>query len=423
MPSSQHPGNSAGDNVALMSTPLSRLAFAFSGLLALSAAGGAGCSSSSSHGAGGAGGGPAGSGGAAGQTGGGGHAGSGGAAGASATGGAGTGGAAGAAGMLAGMGGGGAAGSAAGDGGSAGSSASGGASGRAGAAGNGGAAGSAASSGGAGGAIATTCGPGTFGGGETALTPSSVTAAVVDGTGAPISGQPAMACGIDLCTAVQRTDASGKIVLANQFALKKPALRLGDALAYTQLSIPLTMATTDLTAGGKTLTLGKLSNKAGATLAAGTAAASGDVTLILAAGTTVSIDTLTYGTPDAQMFRSASIPVGGLVPWLASVQLGGAPANFSLFYGVAPLETTFCPPAKVTIALPHATASPNDLGWAPGTVVELWITSGDVSQAYAPYGGWRKMSDGVVGSDGASISTLAGQGFSVLDNFAVRKAP
>ena len=255
------------------------------------------------------------------------------------------------------------------------------------------------------------------------MTLTQVIAAVVDETGAPIAGQPAIVCGIDLCTDPHTTDSGGQVLVPILHYQKKPALRLGDALAFTQIVVPLTMPATDLTTGGKALTLGKLSNKAGAVLAAGTAATSGDVTLTLAAGTTVLIDTLTYSAPDTQKFRAAGIPVAGLAPWLASVQLGGASANFALFYGVAPLETTFCPPAKVTVALPHASASPNDLGWAPGTVVELWITTGDVAQGYAPYAGWRKMSDGVVGSDGATITTLAGQGFSVLENFAIRKAP
>ncbi len=90
---------------------------------------------------------------------------------------------------------------------------------------------------------------------------------------------------------------------------------------------------------------------------------------------------------------------------------------------MAPVDTTLCPPAKVTVTLPHATTSPNDLGWAPGTAVELWITGSDVGQTYAPYAGWRKMSDGVVSGDGATVTTLAGQGFSVLEDFALRTAP
>jgi hypothetical protein len=251
-----------------------------------------------------------------------------------------------------------------------------------------------------------------------------VTAAAVDETGAPVAGQPAMVCGLDLCSPASLTDSTGKVSVGGMQALpKKPAFRIGDGVAYTHIAIPLTAFVTDFSAGGKTLTLGKLSNKPGAPLTPGTSPSSGGVTLALAAGTAVGIDTLTYDTADRQMFRAVRVPVAGLAEWLGAVQLGGAPAGFVLFYGVTPLETTFCPPAQVTVALPHATSLPNDLGWAPGTAVELWITTSDVGQGFAPYAGWRKMSDAVVSSDGASITTPPGQGFSTLENFAVRKAP
>lgn len=65
----------------------------------------------------------------------------------------------------------------------------------------------------------------------------------------------------------------------------------------------------------------------------------------------------------------------------------------------------------------------NDLGWAPGAGVEFWITTVDVGQDFAPYAGWRKVSDGVVSADAGSVSTLPSQGFPTLETFAIRKAP
>lgn len=55
---------------------------------------------------------------------------------------------------------------------------------------------------------------------------------------------------------------------------------------------------------------------------------------------------------------------------------------------------------------------------APGSTVELWITSVDVGQAYARYAGWALMSDGTVSADGKTATTATG--FTDLDNFAVR---
>ena len=61
--------------------------------------------------------------------------------------------------------------------------------------------------------------------------------------------------------------------------------------------------------------------------------------------------------------------------------------------------------------------SPNDEGWAAGTKVEFWVMTTDTAQVYAPYAGWAKISDGVVATDGMSVTTVAGQGFGFLENF------
>lgn len=95
--------------------------------------------------------------------------------------------------------------------------------------------------------------------------------------------------------------------------------------------------------------------------------------------------------------------------------------GFGLLYGLAPAETTICPPAAVTVALPHATTSPNDLGWMAGTAVEFWEMTTDTGQTWAPYAGWAKISDGTVSADGTSVSTKPGQGFPFLETFAIRK--
>jgi hypothetical protein len=296
----------------------------------------------------------------------------------------------------------------------------------AGAAGGAGTAGGAgaAGSGGAGGQSA--CGPrGTYGGGETSQAGASVTANIVDETGAPVVGQPVYITGIDISSAPSMTDSAGHVAIQTNLSMKRPAFKVGDTIAYTELAIPLTAATTDFSTGGQLLAIGKLSNKTGAALTPGTAATSGDVTVAVPAGATVGIDTLIYDTPDSQKLRTVGLPLANSGPVLASAP-AGVGAGFALLYGVAPSETIFCPAAKVTVTLPHTTsATGNDLGWAAGTAVEFWITTVDVSQTYAPYAGWAKMSDGVVSADGTSVSTADGPqgGFTFLENFAIRKAP
>lgn len=264
-----------------------------------------------------------------------------------------------------------------------------------------------------------TCPPGmTYGGGEMKKAGGSVTAKIVDEKGAPIAaGQPVYICGIDICSDPSTTDANGSVTITTTLMMKKPAFKFGDTISYAELAIPLTMATTDFTGGGtKVLQTGKLSDKTGAALTAGKDATSGDVTISIPAGASVAIDALTYDTPDKQLFRATSVPITNDAP----VFVSSGKTDFALLYAVAPVETTICPAAKVTVALPHATMMPNDLGWAAGDAVEFWVMTTDVAQTYAPYAGWAKMSGGTVSADGKSVTST--EGFVLLENFAIRKA-
>jgi hypothetical protein len=213
------------------------------------------------------------------------------------------------------------------------------------------------------------------------------------------------------------------VSISTTLSMKKPAFKFGDTVSYAELAIPLTAATTDFTMTGTgKLATAKLADTSSATLAPGKDATSGSVTVSIPTGASIGINMLVYDTSDAQMFRAVNIPLTNEGPVLAPVTVGdgGTPADFQLLYGVAPTETTLCPAAKVTVALPHATMMPNDLGWAAGTAVEFWIMTTDTGQTYAPYAGWAKMSDGVVSADGTSVATVPGQGFIFLENFAIR---
>jgi hypothetical protein len=259
-----------------------------------------------------------------------------------------------------------------------------------------------------------------YGGGETAVTGSKqVTAKIVDETGAPIAaGQPVYICGIDICSNPAMSQAGGAVTISTTLSMKKPAFKVGDTINYAEIAIPLTTPTMDFTMGGTAvINTAKLSGKPGATLTPGAAAVSGDVTVSIPNGATVGIDPLVYSTPDQQKLRAVSIPLTNEGPWLASASATG----FSLLYGLAPSETPVCPPAKVTVALPHVQMTPNDLGWTAGEMVEFWIMTTDTGQTYAPYAGWAKMSDGVVSADASSVSTVDGGGFIYLESFAIRK--
>jgi hypothetical protein len=254
---------------------------------------------------------------------------------------------------------------------------------------------------------AGSCSLATFGGGEATWVGASVTASLVDQTGAPVVGQPAYICGLDLCSPPKSFDAQGHVSITTALSMKRPAFKFGDALTYAEFGIPLVAA--DTTFG--TLVTAKLPTT-GAVLTPGAVATSGGVSLSLAAGTVIGLDTLTYDTADKQQLRIAAVPVSQAAPQLPSG------SDFTLLYGLSPAGTLLCPKAQVTVPLPHATQTPNDFGWAPGAAVEFWVTTVDVSQSPAPYAGWARLSDGVVSADGTSVSTT--EGFAALQNFAVR---
>jgi hypothetical protein len=265
----------------------------------------------------------------------------------------------------------------------------------------------------------STCPPGmTYGGGEITKPGGSVTAKIVDETGAALpAGQPVYICGINLCSPAGMTNAMGSVQISTTLMLTKPAFKVGDAINYAEIAIPLTAATTDLTAGGtKVINTAKLADAPGVALTPGMSATSGDVTLAIPANDTVGIDLITYETPDQQLFHAVSIPVANEGPWLAA----SGKTDFALLYGVTPSETTLCPAVQVTVALPHATMTPNDLGWAPGAAVEFWMMTTDTGQTYAPYAGWAKQSGGTVSADGKSVTTT--DGFIFLESFAIRLA-
>ena len=250
----------------------------------------------------------------------------------------------------------------------------------------------------------------------------SVTAKIADETGAPMAaGQPVFLCGTNLCSPAGNTGANGSVSISwtstGQSTLDKPALKVGDAITYAEIAIPLTSPTMDLTAGGtKVIDTAKLADSPGVALTPGTSATSGDVTLAIPANDSVGIDMLVYQTPDQQLFHAVSIPLANEGPWLAA----SGKTDFMLLYGVTPAETLLCPAVQVTVALPHATMTPNDFGWAPGAAVEFWMMTIDTGQTYAPYAGWAKQSGGTVSADGKSVTTT--DGFIFLQTFAIRLA-
>jgi hypothetical protein len=242
---------------------------------------------------------------------------------------------------------------------------------------------------------------------------------VTDLSGAPAKKTLAQLCGTDLCI-YGSTDDQGVVGLCDQQTqictpdivppagseFTRAAFKYGDGFGFAKfaLLLPGTDQTYDV---GTQVTAALPPMSAGVEMIAGGDATSGGVTLSIAAGATIKIDKLVFETPEEQKFRAVEIPAAQ------------APAavdksfQFEIVVGATPLETEFCPPAKVTV--------PNTPAWPAGTEVEFFVHSVDPTNAWAPYAGWAKVSGGTVSSDGKTVSTADGEGLPILSTFAVRK--
>ncbi|MEJ7730939.1 MAG: hypothetical protein WKG00_17190 [Polyangiaceae bacterium] len=287
-----------------------------------------------------------------------------------------------------------------------------------------GGAGAASSSGtpaGSGGSGATGGGPGSGGtGGDGAANPGceepgdhpgagptlavdSVEATLEDTDGNPIADSQVQLCGINLCL-YGDTDGTGHVTVpGGAEMLERPAFKYGDGTRHARFAVPVVEADTSL---GTLVTVALPSE--GVDLAIGTVVESGPVELDIAAGSGFVLDELTLDEPDELLFRAASMD-----PTLLPAGVG-VPEGMVTVYGVAPLETIFCPPAQVTVT--------NETGLPADSAVEFWSHGVDVFELAAPYAGWRKVSDGTVSADGMTISTTAGQGIEVLTTFGIKPA-
>jgi hypothetical protein len=212
-------------------------------------------------------------------------------------------------------------------------------------------------------------------------------------------------------------DGSGHYVIdATGFSLTEPRLLYGDGVAFVTLVASLP-STPDADFGF--VSTARLPDAAsGVPLVPGQDAVSGDVTLRLAASASAEFDILSYCFADEQTFRAVTIPVDGSAT-LPSVD----PAlGLEMLFGMAPERTQFCPAAQMTV--------PNAPGWPADAEVEFWYLGTSfyyldpsIVEDYAPWGGWGKVSDGVVAADGTAVSTDPDEGIPVLGVIGVRLKP
>jgi hypothetical protein len=220
-------------------------------------------------------------------------------------------------------------------------------------------------------------------------------------SGEAASGLSVQVCGIDACLPLNADD-NGVLNVSPKTMMVRPAFKYGDGFDYAELAAPLTEGQQNL---GELIALPLPTLAEGAKFPTNGAVTSGDVTLRLAQNGSVEHDVLSYR-DDELVFRSVEVPVA------ESPRALPPDFGFELAYGLAPLETKFCPPAGLSLK--------NTLNWAAGTEVEVFVQGLNVDEKWAPYGTWLKVADARVSSDGKSIETTNG-GIPSLSSIALRR--
>jgi hypothetical protein len=242
----------------------------------------------------------------------------------------------------------------------------------------------------------------------TAVTFVGMSATVVDETGAPVPDLRAQACGIDLCLN-GATGPSGYVAIEKPVTFLKPAFKYGDGRTHAKLALPLTGTPVDVDLGEQaTVTFPPVDTSVPFT--PGTDITQNGITLLLQGDLVpVKPDPFDYDTADLRGFRAATFP-DGLLPDAVDPSLG-----LGIVVALTPVGVRLCPRAGLTV--------PNTAGWPANASVEFFVHGVEVEEEWAPYGGWAKVSDGRVSSDGASITTSEDGGIPELSIVGLRRSP
>jgi len=213
-------------------------------------------------------------------------------------------------------------------------------------------------------------------------------------------------CGTNLCT-TGSSDASGHVHIAPCQNMIFPAFEIPGKSAYVSVAVPAPQGVSSL-GSFKLVALAA----PGADISTSSAAtySSGGVSVVVASGTTVKVSGLDHPDATDKLFRAAVLPAES-APGLTESSPG-----LELFVGLAPTGTTLSAASALTI--------PNSKNWAAGTAVQFYQQGFKVSATETPPPAkWtdQPVAEGVVSSDGATITTNAGSGITQLELVGVKK--
>jgi hypothetical protein len=217
----------------------------------------------------------------------------------------------------------------------------------------------------------------------------SLVAELVDLEGDPVANELVQVCGLDLCTNGE-SQANGSVVITPGQRFLEPAFKFGEGRVSARFAslLPPDEAEIDL---GVVRTVRLPDLESSVPLVAGATAEHGGLSLTLAAGAKIDINGLTFRTAKEKGLRAVAVALESAPDVVA------AGPELELVYAATPVETRFCPFAELAVE--------NSEGWEPGTEVEVWLHGVDITEEWAPYGGWAQVSLAVVSADGERIET------------------
>ncbi len=227
---------------------------------------------------------------------------------------------------------------------------------------------------------------------------SSVQASARDDANAAIQNEPFQLCGTDLCLFADSNTIGNVLFMNSQSTLDRPLFKPGDSLTYGKFGYLYTAASPSPLPG-----IFPRMTDSGMQLAPGGTVSVAGATLTLAADSGLTIDDLTYDTPDKQTFRAAQVPED-----LVDDVTGSA--EFAMAYALGPIDTLLCPEATLVLD--------NYAGLPANAAVELWVQEVGIEEYFGGYGEWVKIDDGMVSADGTTVSTSLGM--PVILNVAIK---
>lgn len=223
-----------------------------------------------------------------------------------------------------------------------------------------------------------------------------------DANGAPLPGVTVYCCGTNICSAPETTGADGKAHVAVNTCMKKPAFKVLGNGQWESFAAPIPDGQSAASFPATTLVALPTDGVAFATDGQPQTVASNGVSLQPPGA--VQIDDLSLPDANDQKFRAVEIPMNEAPP------IVDASTPLDAMWSLAPLATTFDPPAWVSV--------PNTLGWPAGTQVDVYLHGVEADEVNAPYGGWKLVGTGTVNTDHDAVEL---DGLPALSTIGLKK--